>query len=278
MHVSFCFTYTHVCVHVFNLHNYVERSKLHSEVPVEPQSTLISVTSLNADFTGLLVNVCHILSNSPDCQDKLEICKDYCSLLKVSKSHSNNLLFKGEIKGCSNFKQLFETISLHMSWDEHSMLTEIVNKCKSVEGQQEIEKFKKKLALFQGIQIISCTSKQNLPKDFAKFIVIINKTYKNVTIEEYTDIKMYIFSKLDTCAYMTVGFMRLLYHPLHIEWLVSVQAVPHMIKNAHQNKDIFIKENFVFMQIGVEVVIEDKVFVFMCVHTYMHIHIKCKSN
>ena len=236
---------------------------------MEPcQSALISVTSLNADFTSLLLNVRHILSKSSNEQDDLEICKEYCALLKISDS-SNQPLFSEEliakIKECCNFKQLFEIISVHMSWDEHSILTQIVNYCNSVEGQQEIEKFEKKMALYQGLQIISSTSKQNLSEDFLKFCVIINKPYKNVTIDEYKNIKAYICSNLNVYAYVTVGFIRMLYHSLHIEWLVTVQAVPHMIKTAYQNKDFFIKKNFVFMQIGIEVVIYDEVSDCMCI-------------
>ena len=231
---------------------------------------LISITSLNADFTSLLLNVCHILSNSSNKQDNLKICKEYCALLKISDSSNEPLLSAekiAKIKECCNFNQLFEIVGLHMSWDEHSILIQIVNHCNSVEGQQEIEKFEKKLALFQGLQIISSTSKPKLSKEFARFCIIINKPYKSVTIEEYKDVKEYIFGNLNTDTYVTVGFIRMLCHSLHIEWLVTIQAVPHMMRNAHQNKDIFIKDNFVFMQIGNETVIDNEVsnyLLFMC--------------
>ena len=229
----------------------------------EPQSTLISVTSLNADFTALLLKVCQILNKCPNQSNNLETCKDYCLLwLRISDS-SNESLFSAEktakIKECSNFTQLFEIVSLHMSWDEHSILTQIVDHCNSVEGKKEIENFEKKLALYQGLQILSTTSQQSLLEDFARFCIIINKPYKSITIEEYRKVKAYIFSNLNTRAYVTVGFIRMLYHSLHIEWIVTTQAVPHMIKNAHQNKNVFIKQSFVFMQIGNEVVINNEV-------------------
>ena len=231
-------------------------------VGVEPQCTLTSVTSLNADFSALLLKVCQILSNSPRQHNNLERCKDYCLLLRISDSSSESL-FSAEktakIKDCSNFKQLFEVVSFHMSWDEHSILTQIIDQCNSVEGQQEIVKFEKKMALSQGLQIISSTSQQNLSEDFARFCIIINKPYKSVTVEEYTKVKAYIFSNLKTHAYVTVGFIRMLYHSLHIEWIVTTQAVPHMIKNACESKDLFIKNSYVFMLIGVEVVIAQNV-------------------
>ena len=257
----------------------------HSMV-VDTQSALISVTSLNADFTGLLLNVCNILSKSPNHQDYLETCKKFCALFTIADS-SNKLLFSPEniskIKECSNFSTLFEIVNLHVSWDEHSILSQMVYQCECIEGQQEIEKFEKKLALYQGLQIISSTSQQNLSEDFARFCFIINKPYKSVTIEEYTKVKAYIFSRLKTHAYVTVGFIRILYHSLHIEWVVTVQAVSHMIRNAYENKDGFIKGNVVFMQIGVEVVIENEVsfyvytyvqYVHTPVYTYIHLYIR----
>ena len=251
--------YAYTCTILFSQHTGQPKP---CSVRVEPQSTLISVTSLNADFSALLLKVCQILSNCPNQHDNLETCKDYCLLLRISDSSSESL-FSAEktakIKDCSNFKQLFEIVSFHMSWDEHSILTQIVDQCNSVEGQQEIEKFEKKMALYQGLQIISSTSQPNLSEDFARFCIIINKPYKSVTVEEYTKVKAYIFSNLKTHAYVTVGFIRMLYHSLHIQWVVTTQAVPHMIKNAHQNKNVFIQENYIFMQIGIEVVIDDEV-------------------
>jgi len=103
-----------------------------------------------------------------------------------------------------------------------------------------------------------------LSEDFAKFCVIINRPYKNLTTDEYKNIKAYIFSNLQTNAHVAVGFIRLLYHSLQIEWLVTVEAVPHMVKNANQNKHVFIKGKFIFMQIGSEVVIDDKVCIYVC--------------
>ena len=175
---------------------------------------------------------------------------------------SSELVFSSEnitkIKECGTFKQLFEIVSEHTSWDEHSILTHIADECESVEGKQEIEKFDTKLGLLKGLQIISSKSKQSFSEDFMKFCVIIRKPYRNVTINEYENVKAYIFSKLETSS-MGFGFITMLYHSLHIEWLVSVQAVSHMIKIARQKKDILIKQDFVFMQIGTEVVINDEV-------------------
>ena len=146
-----------------------------------------------------------------------------------------------------------------MSWDEHSILTQIVDQCDSVEGQREIEKFEEKLALCQGLEVISSESQENMSKEFVRFLSVIDKPYRRLTIEEYTKVKTFIFSKLKTHAYAAIGYFKILYRSLHIEWFVTDQAVPHMIKNAQQSKDVFIKEGFIFMQIGCEVLIDIKV-------------------
>ena len=230
--------------------------------PKDLQCTIISVKKLNTDFTALLLNVSRILSKCPNHRYNLKICKDYCALLRVGDS-SNESLFSAqkitEIKKCNSFTQLFQIASLHMSWDEHSILTQIVDQCDSVEGQEEIKKFEEKLALCQGLEVILSTSQENLSEDFARFSIVIDKPYRRLTMEEYAKVKTFIFSNLKTHAYVAVGFLKLLYHSLHIEWFVTVQAVPHMIKNAQQCKDIFVKESFVFMQIGCKVVIDIKV-------------------
>ena len=203
------------------------------------------------------------MSNTPTQQDNLEKCKKYCSTnLKVSDK-SRQLVFSSEdiakIKACTTFEELFDAIIGHLSWDEHSILTYIAKECNSVEAEEEIKKFDSKLALFEGMKMISSTSKQNFSKQFMKFCVIINKPYSNVTIQEFKKVKAYIFRNLETDSIVTVGFLALLYNSLHIEWLVTVQAVSHMIKKAKENKQIFINEKYIFMQIGTEVVIEDKV-------------------
>ena len=175
--------------------------------------TLVTYNSLHADFASLILSVCRILSNSPNEQNNLKICKEYCTQLRISDSSDQSLLNAEEItkiNKCHDIKQLFVIITVHVSWDEHSILTQIVNLCNSVEGQQEIEKFDKKVALFGGVEMISnnMTSKQVLSEEFAKVCVIINKPYKHVTIEEYSKVTAYIFANLDTkvsvctCMYM----------------------------------------------------------------------------
>ena len=179
---------------------------LHQSKPI------VSVTSLTADFTHLLIRVCHILSDSPD---NLRMCIEWCCSVKIH-ARSAVLLHNEEkiakIQKCKNFKQLFEIISHHMSWDDHSILTEIVNICECREGLQEVEKFQRKLALFQALQIMSITTKQKLSEDFVRFCGIVDKPYRSITFREYEEIKAYVFSNLDVSEYTTIGFLKMLHN------------------------------------------------------------------
>ena len=268
-------------MYIHYVFNYSGQHKQPTLQDCESQTSLISVTSVNGDFTSLLISVCDILSNLPNQQVNLEKCKDYCSMNFRVSDKSSVLIFSSEnitkIKECANFKQVIEIASEHTSWDELSILTCIAIQYKSVESQQETDKH---LALFEGSQIISSTSKQQFSKHFKQFCIIIIMLYMNVTIKEHEEFKAYIFINLETnvSSNVTGGFITLLYGCLLIEWLVTVQlqAVPHMIKSAHQSNYIFIKATFVFMQIGPEVVIQIAfVFIYKQIASYDFLIMVC---
>ena len=198
-----------------------------------------------------------ILSESPNWKNNLEACKEICMYLKASDNTSASLFSPekaSEINNCSDFRQFFKIVNQHLSWDEHSILTEIINECGSDEAEQEFNKYKKKMAISKALEIISSTESKP-PAGFEKFCVIIDKPYKQLSAEKYEEIKAFIFSNLDVYRHVTDGYIRVLFDSLHIEWHVTMQAIPHMIKMAHERRAFFIKNSFVFMEIGKEVVI-----------------------
>ena len=79
-------------------------------------------------------------------------------------------------------------------------------------------------------------------------------------MKEYKEVKSCIVKVLGLAPPVLTNFSKLLYGSLHIEWLIPVQVIPFIIKMAYQKKDIFIKKNFVFMQIGAEIIF-DKVLI-----------------
>ena len=59
------------------------------------------------------------------------------------------------IRHKKDFRQLLEIVNLYLSWDEYSILTEIINKCDSDKAGMEFMKHKKKLTVFNDLKITS---------------------------------------------------------------------------------------------------------------------------
>ena len=227
-----------------------------SKPQCHPQLTL---DQLKTEFCLLLVRIRCILSEASGCVGNLEVCKEFCSYLKVSGDDRTPLFGTEmicEIDNCRDFKQFFRIINQYIKWDEHSILNEIIALCSSAEAEKELTKFKRKMVISKGLEIINST-KSDPPPGFEKFCIVIDQPYKNLTVEKYEEIKKFIFSNLDVHHYVTNQYIRALLGSLHLEWHVTTQAVPHMIKMAHQRRAVFTKNYYVFMQIGKEIIINE---------------------
>lgn len=200
----------------------------------------------------------HILSQSPNKDVNLEACKELCFYWEAS-DNANIPLFntekKSKINNCKDFKELFEIISEHICWDEHSILTQIIDECNSDEAKKEFTKYQRKGAISKSLEIIS-SNESYPPPGFEKFCVIIDKPYRQLTVEKYEETKEFIFKNLDTKLYCTNAYIRVLFDSLHLEWYVTTQAIPHMIKIALKRKNFFKENYFIFMKIGNEVIID----------------------
>ena len=225
----------------------------------EPQrDPILTNKQLMAEFSRLLLRICHILSQSPDQEDNLKACKQYCRFLKASDSSGVSLFSeetKSKIDDCRNFEQLFEIVNQHLSWDEHSILSEIIDEWGSDEAVQEFSQYKRKMALSKALEIISSTERDP-PQGFEKFCVISSKPYKKLTIDKYEEVKTFIFDNLKVHRYVTTGYIRVLFDSLHLEWHVTIQAIPDMIKMAYEQRVVFTENFCVFMKIGKEIIID----------------------
>ena len=206
-----------------------------------------------------MLKICEILNISPDQESNLEKCKKYCLLLPVASGDDSSppLFGREKIEGCADFNQLFEILKWCMNWEEHSILLNIVEECRSTKARNQITKFRNKLALHDGLQAICDIPKDVfVSKEVARFYVIIDKPYNKLSIKKFKEIKDFIVATLGVNPSVLTKYSKLLYGSIHIEWLITVQAVPFIIKMAYQKKDTFIKEKFVFMQIGADVIID----------------------
>ena len=221
------------------------------------QQKLLTHDHLRAEFGRLIWTVCCILEKSPNQNKNLEMCKEFCCFLKAS-NNANASLFntekRTEISDSKDFKQFFEIVNQHLSWDEYFILTQIIDVCKSVEAEQELKKYKRKIAVCDALEIISSIG-SGPPQGFEKFCVIIDEPYTKLTVEKYEEIKTFIFKNLDVHRYVTNKYIRVLFNSLHLEWHVTIQAIPHMMKMAHEHQAVFTSNFYVLMQIGKKVII-----------------------
>ena len=198
-----------------------------------------------------------ILNQSPKQKDSLEACKALCIELRAS-DNANVSLFSPEkvleINSCSDFRQFFEIVGQHFNWDEPSILTEIIKECGLEETEKKFNEYKKEMATFRTLEIVS-SNKSDPPPGFERFHVVIDKPYIKLTLDKYEDIKTFIFNTLDVHRYVTSKYIRILLDPLHLEWHVTTQAVPLMIKMAYEQREVFKRKFFIFMEIGKEVII-----------------------
>ena len=227
---------------------------------MEPQLTN---DQLRAEFDSMVMVICQALGQSPNWKSNLETCKNFFACLKAC-NNANVLLFNArnltKINKCKDFRDLLKIVNPHLNWDEHFILSEIIDKCDSFKAGMELKKYMRKIIASKDVEITS--TKDTPPPGFQVFCVIINKPYKILTAEKYKELKTFIFNNLNVHCYVTTGHIKVLYDPLHLEWHITVQSISHMVKTAHEKQDFLKEHAIVFMQIGKEVIISS--------HTNIH--------
>ena len=195
-----------------------------------------------------------------NCKDKLEACKEICSNLTIS-GNSDVLLFNNgqiaKINECLSFKELFSLLRQYWSWKEYSILKAIIAECDSQEADNELRKFEKLMGSYCGMKLISDNySPSELPEHYVKLCIIIDKPYKNLTLEEFDELRTFIFEHLDVHRFIALPFIKFLFSSLHLEWYIPVQAVSHVIKMANQNKEPFIHRLITLIQVGRKTILD----------------------
>ena len=186
------------------------------------------------------------------CEDKLEVCKELCSNLTIS-GNSDVLLFNdkqlAEINQCTSFQQLFTILRKHWNWEEYSILKGIIAESGSKEAKEELHKFEKFMGSYHSMKLISTKNLSDVsPEDYVKLCLIIEQPYKDLTVEDFMELRTFIFQNLDIKEYTALPFGMFLFRSLHLEWYVPVQAVSHIVKMIHLNKKVFIQKSIVLIK------------------------------
>ena len=220
-------------------------------------NTVTTPDPLSEQFSRFVVTIEALLEK---CHDKLEQSKQFCSNLTINGNPNNKLLFSDEqlqeINACSTFKELFTMLRKHWCWENYSILTQIISITGLKEAKDEVELFETTMASYQGMKMIREDPSEAILLDYFKLSIFIDKPYRDLTVEKYTELRDFVFRNLDIKRYIAYPFIRYLLGSLHLEWYVLKKAAPHMIKMAQQNEEIFTSNSVVFIQVDQHVVFD----------------------
>ena len=156
-----------------------------------------------------------------NCDNKLKVCKEFCSSLTTTNDPDKVLFNDGElkkIKQCATFEQLFDLLRRHWSWKEYSILKTIIAICESTEADAELNKFQKLMGSCYGMILISEEhSSDELPTNYVNLCVTVDKPYKCLTLQDFTELQTFIFEHLNVKKYIALPFIKFLFSSLHLE-------------------------------------------------------------
>ena len=83
-------------------------------------------------------------SNEVEVERNLNAIKSVCGYLPISK-HSDALMFTAEqleeIDACNKIREIFRKLRFHLRWDDHLILTAIIQRLDSEECEELLGKF-----------------------------------------------------------------------------------------------------------------------------------------
>jgi len=204
-------------------------------------------------FASLVETILNILSELEEKEKALERAKFLCICLTIG-GKSSTLLFDDEklkkINDCANFRELFVILRSHWNWDECSILEGIVEKCESERARRELHKYREKVVISRGLELIFEERKVSPPPEYERFYVICKTNLKTLTLEKYQKCKKFIFDTLEVHQRVALPYVWVLIGLLHLEWYVTSRAIPHMRDMAHRKKEVFITNSYILMQLG----------------------------
>ena len=220
-------------------------------------STCSTSDLLGVHFSAFVMVIRRMLEKY---KGKLEECKELCSNLTIS-GNSEVLLFNDEylteINKCTSFQQLFTILRKHWNWKEYSILKGIIAECGSEEARDELQKFEKLMSSYCGMKLISDKySPDELPVNYVKLCITIDQPYKNLTLQDFDELRTFIFKHLDVQKYIALPFIKFLFSSLHFEWYIPLQAASHIVKAVNKNRKALIENCVVLIRVGEKIVLD----------------------
>ena len=165
--------------------------ELVSTKKIETTTLIINPNNTISEFVSIVSRIEKILMTSNEVEN-LNAIKSICGYLPISNSSPGKLMFTAEqleeIDACSKIREIFRKIRFHLRWDDHLILTAIIERLGSEECKELLEMFESKIycqikleQMFEEYK----KQKQEIPKGFDKMVAIIKKKYSQITKEEY---------------------------------------------------------------------------------------------
>ena len=225
---------------------------------------IINPSKAISEFVSIVSRIEEILMTSNEVEN-LKAIKSICGYLPISHNSPDKLMFTAEqleeIDACSKIGEIFRKLRFHLRWDDHLILTAIIDRLESEECEELLGKFQSKIDCQMKLEQIfeECKKhKEEIPEGFNKMVAIVNKKYSRITKEEYDQLKCFITEHCGVESYVLSPFLNMSSSSLLLEWLVPSTAITHMVETATNNKHMFIKESFVFLKIATTVVLDTK--------------------
>ena len=95
----------------------------------------------------------------------------------------------------------------------------------------------------------SASELAEFPENYVKLCITIDKPYKSLTLQDFYELRNFIFEHLEVKKYIALPFVKFLFSSLHLEWYIPMQAVSHIIKTSRSNRAALIQESIVLIKI-----------------------------
>ena len=174
----------------------------------------ITISQLQDDFRKVVTTVLKIVQEENK-MAALQRSKFFCIALRVSDASSVGFFNDEEsrkIDLCTDFRELFFHLRHHWDWDDLIIFESIIHLCETKDGKQEMSKYRRKLALYGGLNLVFDQNKNDPPQGYEDYLAIVNKPYNELTVEQFESTKQFISDNLDILQHLFFPYIHLLFN------------------------------------------------------------------
>ena len=170
---------------------------------------------------------------------------------------------KAQVDNSKSVTEIQHVMDPHWNWSSHRLLYIIVEKLKSTKSIEMLQNFNRKINKQMKLKNIHENLQPRMIHSsvYCKMVAILDlqKDYCEVTLEEGLEIEEFVFDYLGgTGAHLSKAYEST---PncafIEMEWNISTAAVDNLCTEATKHKNKFIEKSFLFLKIGVFIIINN---------------------